>query len=183
MPWRRNDHAAAAVANNRKRPRIELAHVLIVAASNRIDRRSKIIDGGTFQVLRLEAFAGPAPGGSAVITKGTAHAIVVAGAGQQRINFLYCCLGAAKAQLQHPLHRRRHQLGILQQLLDRLAVEFLDRITLLSQPGLQARDLVDAGNGAAGDRRRAPDQSPALPPERSCVQPRQISGQHKTRDH
>jgi hypothetical protein len=55
------------------------------------------------------------------VPEGTAQAIVVAGAGQQRINFFNGRLCAAKAQLQHPLHLRR-QLRIKQQLLNRLAI-------------------------------------------------------------
>ena len=60
----------------------------VVASRNRIDRRGKVVDNGALQVLRLETFSSPAAGGGAVIPKGATHAIVVAGAGKQCVDFL-----------------------------------------------------------------------------------------------
>ena len=134
MTRRCADHRPAAVANDSKRPRIEASHVRIVAGGNCSDRRVEIVDGRALQVLRLETFAGPAAGGCAVIAEGATHAIVITGAGKQRIDLLDGSLCTAKPQLQRPLHLRR-QSGIEQQLLDRLLVELLDRAALLLQPG------------------------------------------------
>ena len=51
----------------------------IVASRNRVDRRGKVVDNRTLEVLRLETFASPAAGGGAVIPKRATHTIVVTG--------------------------------------------------------------------------------------------------------
>ena len=93
-----------AVANHTKRPRIEAAHVRIVAGGNGSDCRLEIVDGRALQVLRLETFTGPAAGGCAVVAKRTANAVVITGPREQRIDLLDCCLSTAEAQLQCPPH-------------------------------------------------------------------------------
>src|SRR5262245_32246094 len=124
----------------------------VVAGSNSSDRRLDIVDGRPFQVLRLETFASPAAGRGAVITKRTSDAAIVSGTGQQSVDLLYCCLRTAQAELQNALHLG-WQLGIKQQFLDPLLVEFADRTTLLLQPRSQPRDLINSGDGAFGDLR------------------------------
>ena len=76
----------------------------VVAGRNRIDRRGKIVDNGALQVLRLETFSSPAAGGGAVISEGATHAIVVAGAGKQGVDFLDGSLGTAEPELEHAAH-------------------------------------------------------------------------------
>ena len=142
---------AAAVANDGKRPRIELRTCCIIAGGNGSDRRIEILDGRALQVLRLETFAGPAAGGCAVIAKGTANTIVIAGTGEQRIDLLDCCLSAAEAQLQRPLHLWRQISGSSSSFSIAFLSSFFNRAALLLQPLQQPRDLVDTGDGAASD--------------------------------
>ena len=78
--------------------------MLVVAGRNRIDRRGKIVNNGALQVLRLETFSSPAAGGGAVIPEGATHAIVVAGAGKQCVDFLDGSLGTAEPELEHAVH-------------------------------------------------------------------------------
>ena len=77
----------------------------IIAGRNRIDRRGKVVDNGTLQILRLETFSGPAAGGGAVIPEGAPHAIIVTGAGKQGVDFLDGSLGTAEPELEHAAAR------------------------------------------------------------------------------
>ena len=102
------------------------------------------------QILRLKTFAGPAAGGCAVIAERAADAIVVAGARKQRVDLLHRGLRAAEPELEHAPHRRRQQLGIDSS----FSIAFLSsfsRAALLLQPCQQLCELVDPGDGAAGD--------------------------------
>ena len=61
MPGRGDDHAAAAIANHSKRPRIQLLHMLVVAGGDRSDGCVEILDDRAFQILRLKPFAAQRP--------------------------------------------------------------------------------------------------------------------------
>ena len=95
---------AAAVAQDRERPRIQLFDVLIVAGGNCGDSSMEIVDNWPFQILRLKSLTCPATGGGAMVAKRTANAVVITGTREQRIDLLDCCLSTAEAQLQCPLH-------------------------------------------------------------------------------
>ena len=51
----------------------------VIAGSDRCDRSVEILDNRAFQILRLEAFAGPTAGGRAMIAEGASHTIIIAG--------------------------------------------------------------------------------------------------------
>src|SRR6516164_3726023 len=57
---------------------------------------------------------------------------------------------AALAQLQCPPYRRR-QILLVQKLYDVVLIERRDDTPLTGQPGLELRQLVDAGDGAVRD--------------------------------
>ena len=78
------------------------------------------------------------------------HAIVVAGAGEQRVDLLDRSLGTAEPEFEHAAHGWR-QLFRVEQLLNRLAIELLCRAALLLQPLQHPGDLIDPGDGAAGE--------------------------------
>ena len=86
-----------------------------------------------------------------MIAESSADAIVIAGAGEQGIDLLHRRLGPAEPQLEHPLHRQGQIICALQLALDRALIQLLQRAAVLLQPRQQLSDLVDAGNGAAGD--------------------------------
>ena len=107
--------------------------MLVIAGRNGIDRRGKVVDNGTLQVLRLETFSSPAASGGAVIPEGATHAIVGTGAGKQGVDFLDGSLGAAKPELERTLHHRR-QLCLFEQFLNGLATKRLHGAALILQP-------------------------------------------------
>ena len=87
-----------------------------------------------------------------MVTKRTANAIIIAGTGEQCIDLLDCSLRAAEPQLQHALHLlaadRRLARGSCS---IAFRSSFCSRAALLLQPLQQPRNLVDPGDGAAGD--------------------------------
>ena len=85
-----------------------------------------------------------------MISEGATHAIVVAGAGKQGVDFLDGSLGTAEPELEHAAHRWR-QLCLFEQLLNGLAIKRLHGAALILQPLQQPRDLVDPGDGAGGE--------------------------------
>ena len=86
-----------------------------------------------------------------MIAKRAADAIVIAGTGEQGIDLLHRRLRPAEPQLEHPLHRHGQILCPLQLPLDRALIQLLQRAAVLLQPRQQLSDLVDPGDGAAGD--------------------------------
>ena len=86
-----------------------------------------------------------------MIAEGAANAVILAGTGQQCIDLFHRRLRAAEPKLEHPLHRRRQFLSPLQLPLDCGLVELLQGAAVLLQPCQQLRDLVDLGDGAAGE--------------------------------
>ena len=124
--------------------------MLVVAGGDRGDGGVEICNDGPFQVLRLQSLAGPTAGGGAVIAEGTTYTIVGAGTLQQRVDLLDRGLCTPKPQFEHPPHRTRQALAF-QLALDRPAVELLHRAALLLQPGQQSGDLIDPGDGTAGE--------------------------------
>ncbi len=83
-------------------------------------------------------------------TEGATHAIVVTGASKQGVDFLGRSLSAAEPELQHAPHGRR-QIFLVELPFNRFAIERLCRAALLLQPLLQASNLIDRGDGAAGE--------------------------------
>ena len=95
----------------------------IIAGRDRGDGGIKILDRNAFEILRLKTLPGPAAGAGATIAKGAADAVVVAGAGQQRVELLGGRLSAVKSKRQRLTHWHSEPVGVLEQLLDYLAVE------------------------------------------------------------
>ena len=106
---------------------------------------------GTFQILRLKTFTSPSASAGTVVAKGAADAIIIAGTGEEGVDFLYSRLGAAQPQLQSPTHGWQ-QIVALQLFPDRFAVELLQDAAVLTHPRQQPRHLGDRGDGAVGDR-------------------------------
>ena len=124
--------------------------MLVIAGRNGINRRGKVIDNGTLQVLRLKTFSGPTACGSPVISESATHAIVGTSAGEQGIDFLSGSLSAAKPELERTLYPRR-QLCLFEQFLNGLAAKRLHDAALILQPLQEPRDLVNSGDGAGGE--------------------------------
>ena len=108
MPRRRDEHAAAQVPDHSQHVAIALLDGGVVAGQHHRDRFGDGFVGlqqlGPFQVLRLEAFAGPSPGDSAVDLVEVAHPPVGAAGSQHAIYFA----GRRLRRLQPDLERRAH---------------------------------------------------------------------------
>ena len=108
--------------------------MLIIAGGNCSDRSIEIVNNGTFKILRLKTFTGPAAGGCAMVAKSAADTIIIAGTSEQRIDLFRRGLCPIEPQLEYPPHLWRQIISVEQPLLDRLLVELLQLSALLLQP-------------------------------------------------
>ena len=58
---RRDRSSATAISHHRKRPRVQLSHMLVVAGCNRGDGSVKVLYERALEILRLKAFAAQRP--------------------------------------------------------------------------------------------------------------------------
>src|SRR5262249_11688767 len=146
-----DNHRATAVANNSKRLRIQAAHVGIIASHHCSNGGVEVLDRRPLQILRLKSLAAPASSCCSVKSESTANPGITAGARPQCIDFFYSSLSPAEAELENAQHLRG-QVRVEQQFLNCFAIKCLGRAALCCKPLLQALNLVDAGDSAAGDR-------------------------------
>ena len=131
---------------------------------------------GRFRFCGWKSFAAPTAGCGTVETEGATHAIVVAGTGEQRINFFDSTLCATEPELERAPHCRLESSARSSCRSIALRSSFPVQ-PLLLQPLEQPRHLVDLLT-APPVISASSDRSPEPPPVLFDAQPQRIPGQH-----